>query len=65
VSAILEDVGKDLEDYGTEIDRLEGALASLKAKRDQLEEYAAHVRSLKAPVRKIPDEVLCSIFDEC
>ncbi|KAF9070045.1 hypothetical protein BDP27DRAFT_1183015, partial [Rhodocollybia butyracea] len=58
-------VERDLQDYDTEIQRLESRRTLLAAQRDNLKQYASEVQSLLSPARKVPDEILQCIFDDC
>ncbi|KAF9065189.1 hypothetical protein BDP27DRAFT_1229272, partial [Rhodocollybia butyracea] len=58
VASVLKNIEQDLEDYRAEISRLEQG-------KERLENYAAQLRSLNSPFRKVPDEILRHIFDEC
>ncbi|KAF9069971.1 hypothetical protein BDP27DRAFT_1420410 [Rhodocollybia butyracea] len=61
VASVLQNIQRDLEDYEAEIYRLE----CLRREKERLEQYATQLRSLLSPFRKVPDEVLQRIFDEC
>ncbi|KAE9400474.1 hypothetical protein BT96DRAFT_1018860 [Gymnopus androsaceus JB14] len=65
VADILQNVQRDLEDYESEIHRIESRRIFLDAQRKRLQIYASHVESLVAPIRKIPTEILQRIFDDC
>ncbi|KAF9069489.1 hypothetical protein BDP27DRAFT_1186687, partial [Rhodocollybia butyracea] len=60
---ILQNVQRDLQDYESEIHRLESRSLFLKAQMERLQQYTSQVRSLLSPVRRVPDEILQSIFD--
>ncbi|KAF9019819.1 hypothetical protein BDP27DRAFT_1354837, partial [Rhodocollybia butyracea] len=61
VASVLQDIQRDLEDYEAEIYHLE----RLRQEKQRLEQYAAQMRSLFSPIRKVPDEIICHIFDDC
>ncbi|KAF9059701.1 hypothetical protein BDP27DRAFT_1340957 [Rhodocollybia butyracea] len=61
VTSVLENIQRDLEDYESEIYRLE----RLRQEKERLEQYATRLRSLLSPFRKVPDEILRRIFDDC
>ncbi|KAF9065206.1 hypothetical protein BDP27DRAFT_1425021 [Rhodocollybia butyracea] len=58
VASVLLDIERDIEDYDAEISRL---------RRDKKcsKQYASLLQSLNSPIRKIPDEILQQIFDDC
>ncbi|KAF9065192.1 hypothetical protein BDP27DRAFT_1202775, partial [Rhodocollybia butyracea] len=58
VASVLENIERDLEDYRAEIFRLE-------QEKERLENYATQLHSLNSPFRKVPDEILRHIFDDC
>ncbi|THU78885.1 hypothetical protein K435DRAFT_699140, partial [Dendrothele bispora CBS 962.96] len=62
VNSLLHDAEKDLDDYDTEIARLETAISILKHKRARLEGHIARFRSLLSPIRRLPPEILGLIF---
>ncbi|THU92860.1 hypothetical protein K435DRAFT_593670, partial [Dendrothele bispora CBS 962.96] len=62
VNQILHDAESDFANYDAEIARLEAALSVLIHKRKCLQDYVARHRSLLAPVRRPPPEVLSLIF---
>ncbi|KAE9389798.1 hypothetical protein BT96DRAFT_780396, partial [Gymnopus androsaceus JB14] len=47
----------------SEIDRLQLQIEALSSRQRQLKKYEWNLRSLLAPVRKLPNEVLMSIFN--
>ncbi|KIK70201.1 hypothetical protein GYMLUDRAFT_34693 [Collybiopsis luxurians FD-317 M1] len=65
IASILNDIALDLEDYDAEIHRLKARIFVLETQQDRLKEYSVQIRALSSPVRKLPDELLCRIFDEC
>ncbi|THU75963.1 hypothetical protein K435DRAFT_706010, partial [Dendrothele bispora CBS 962.96] len=62
VKSLLHDAEKDLDNYDTEIARLETAISVLKHKRARLEGHIAKFRSLLSPIRRLPPEILGLIF---
>ncbi|KAF9065197.1 hypothetical protein BDP27DRAFT_1332263 [Rhodocollybia butyracea] len=58
VASILENIERDLENYEAEICRI-------RKEKGRLEHYAAQLRSLSSPFRKIPNEILRQILDDC
>ncbi|KAF5375776.1 hypothetical protein D9757_008972 [Collybiopsis confluens] len=70
IATILKNVELDLEDYEAEIDRLEALASDLEARalvlatqKERLLQYASRVKMLLSPIRKLPDELLCDVFD--
>ncbi|THU91695.1 hypothetical protein K435DRAFT_617765, partial [Dendrothele bispora CBS 962.96] len=62
VNQILHDAESDFANYDAEIVRPEAAFSALMHKRKCLQDYVAQHRSLLAPVRRLPPEVLSLIF---
>ncbi|THU87285.1 hypothetical protein K435DRAFT_620536, partial [Dendrothele bispora CBS 962.96] len=62
IDQTVRDAESDFADYDAEIARLEKALSTLKHKRKCLQDHVAKQRSLLAPVRRLPPEVLNLIF---
>ncbi|KAF9073111.1 hypothetical protein BDP27DRAFT_1190094, partial [Rhodocollybia butyracea] len=62
---VLQNIERDLQDYDMEIQRLESRRILLAAQRENLKQYASEVQSLLSPVRRVPDETLRCIFDDC
>ncbi|THU96650.1 hypothetical protein K435DRAFT_664095, partial [Dendrothele bispora CBS 962.96] len=62
INSLLQDAEKDLDDYDTEIARLETAISVLKHKRACLEGHIPKFRSLLSPIRRLPPELLSLIF---
>ncbi|THU92057.1 hypothetical protein K435DRAFT_561534, partial [Dendrothele bispora CBS 962.96] len=62
VNQILHDAESDFVNYDAEIVRPEVAFSALMHKRKCLQDYVAQHRSLLAPVRRLPPEVLSLIF---
>ncbi|KIK52728.1 hypothetical protein GYMLUDRAFT_233298 [Collybiopsis luxurians FD-317 M1] len=54
---------RDLEDYESEIARLQTQLVYVEAQRERLRDYRTKLRSLRSPIRRIPNEVLSRIFE--
>ncbi|THU78886.1 hypothetical protein K435DRAFT_699142, partial [Dendrothele bispora CBS 962.96] len=65
INSLLHDAEKDLDDYDTEIARLETAISLLKRKRACLEGHMVKYRSLLSPIRRLPPELLSLIFLLC
>ncbi|THV04339.1 hypothetical protein K435DRAFT_649365, partial [Dendrothele bispora CBS 962.96] len=59
---ILQDAESDFASYDAEIARLKTALSVLEHKRQCLQDYVDKHRSLLAPVRRLPPEILGLIF---
>ncbi|KAJ7230863.1 hypothetical protein B0H12DRAFT_1328413 [Mycena haematopus] len=55
----------ELERYATEIRRLKETLARVKSDRALLQWYSDGCRSVFAPIRHLPTELLIEIFDLC
>lgn len=58
----LVDVHRDLESYDVGISRLKAMVISLENQRAELEIHAEEYDSLLAPIRKLPPEILRTIF---
>lgn len=65
ISQILQLAEKDLEDYETELHELQMRTLSTKFQKKRLEEYMKKLRSLRAPIRKLPNELFLRIFMFC
>ncbi|KAE9402741.1 hypothetical protein BT96DRAFT_1017473 [Gymnopus androsaceus JB14] len=52
-----------IDNCASEIDRLQLQVEAFSSRQRQLKEYQVKLRSLVAPVRKVPNEVLMSIFN--
>lgn len=66
VAGVIEQLfllDKDYQDYSSEIARLQLQIRLLSSRQRQLKEYELKLRSLTSPIRKLPNEVLVSIFD--
>ncbi|KAJ7653978.1 hypothetical protein DFH06DRAFT_1474636 [Mycena polygramma] len=55
----------ELERYGAEIQRVYNTFRSLLSSRSTLAAYESGCRSLCAPIRRLPPELLVEIFDIC
>ncbi|KAF7354068.1 hypothetical protein MVEN_01094200 [Mycena venus] len=55
----------ELERYDSEIERLHKELDRLKSERHTLASYAKGCRSVLAPIRRLPTELLAEIFEMC
>ncbi|KIK63404.1 hypothetical protein GYMLUDRAFT_106225, partial [Collybiopsis luxurians FD-317 M1] len=65
ITVILKNVERDQEDYETEICRLEARVLFFATQQERLREYSAQIKALTSPIRKLPNELLGRIFDEC
>ncbi|KAF5355486.1 hypothetical protein D9758_006350 [Tetrapyrgos nigripes] len=65
VSSLTEVAQTHLERYDEEIDRLESLLDKLKEERNQLQKDIDDCRSLLAPMRSLPEDVLREVFYFC
>ncbi|KAJ6490212.1 hypothetical protein C8R47DRAFT_1123796 [Mycena vitilis] len=63
--AIISFSSTELEGYDAEIVRLKDALRQTELARSAFEEYSALCRSLFAPIRRLPPEILAEIFYWC
>ncbi|KAE9407470.1 hypothetical protein BT96DRAFT_809481, partial [Gymnopus androsaceus JB14] len=63
IRELVEAAQKDVEDYKAEMDRLKYRIRALNAQRGRVEEHIKQLMHLSSPVRKIPNEILCRIFD--
>ncbi|KAF9019824.1 hypothetical protein BDP27DRAFT_1469497 [Rhodocollybia butyracea] len=61
VASLLQNIQQDLEDYEAQIYPLE----RLRQEKEHLERYATQLQFLLSPFRKVPDEILRRIFDDC
>ncbi|KAF9069806.1 hypothetical protein BDP27DRAFT_1222004, partial [Rhodocollybia butyracea] len=64
-TSILQNAQRDLDDYDKEIHRLESRRMVLIAQQERTREIMNQVQCLLAPIRKLPDEILGCVFDEC
>ncbi|KAE9402717.1 hypothetical protein BT96DRAFT_537857 [Gymnopus androsaceus JB14] len=53
----------DLEDYEADLMPLRSQILFIEEQQARLKAYKARLRSLASPIRKLPNEVLASIFD--
>ncbi|KAF9069777.1 hypothetical protein BDP27DRAFT_1363117 [Rhodocollybia butyracea] len=65
ITSILQNARRDLDDYDREIHRLESRRMVLIAEKERTRDIMEHIQSLLVPIRKLPDEILGCIFDEC
>ncbi|KAE9408955.1 hypothetical protein BT96DRAFT_787040, partial [Gymnopus androsaceus JB14] len=54
---------KDLDDYDTEIVHLQSQIVYVQEQKKLLNEYKTGLQSLLSPFRKLPNEILCIIFE--
>lgn len=54
---------EDLDDYDTEINRLQNQIIQLQAQRNRLSDYKSHLQSFDSAFWKLPNETLCIIFE--
>ncbi|KIK63434.1 hypothetical protein GYMLUDRAFT_41119 [Collybiopsis luxurians FD-317 M1] len=64
-SVQLDEVHRILGNLHQDLKVLESASLEIETHRSCILEYGAQIQSLLAPVRKIPNEILQQIFDEC
>lgn len=62
VEQVLNDGEKDLEEFSTEILRLQSRLMFLEHRRDRLQSHLRAYCSLISPIRRLPDDVLRVVF---
>ncbi|KAK1231246.1 hypothetical protein PQX77_005651 [Marasmius sp. AFHP31] len=62
VSQLLRNAETEIKGYQTEISRLKTLIYSLESKRDALKKNADRYQSLLSPIRRMPPEILLSIF---
>ncbi|KAE9393602.1 hypothetical protein BT96DRAFT_761248, partial [Gymnopus androsaceus JB14] len=48
-----------------ELEDCEKQIKALESRRKSLREYADQLQALLSPFRKVPDEILQRVFDEC
>ncbi|KAE9404447.1 hypothetical protein BT96DRAFT_877618 [Gymnopus androsaceus JB14] len=70
ISKTLMDVDNDLKDCDTELNRIQSEINRLQARvvflhnqHRRLEKYKTCLFSLRAPIRKLPNEIVLRIFD--
>lgn len=54
---------EDLDDYDTEINRLQNQIIQLQAQRNRLNDYKSQLQSFGSAFWKLPNETLCIIFE--
>ncbi|THV01388.1 hypothetical protein K435DRAFT_655326, partial [Dendrothele bispora CBS 962.96] len=62
VTELIDRAGTELTAYQTEIASLRSRIALLTRKHDMMKSHIEKARSLLAPVRKLPNEILVEIF---
>ncbi|KAE9405668.1 hypothetical protein BT96DRAFT_790037, partial [Gymnopus androsaceus JB14] len=55
---IIQNAQRELEDC-------EKQIKALESRRQSLLEYTVQLQSLLSPIRKVPDEILRHVFDDC
>ncbi|KAE9408429.1 hypothetical protein BT96DRAFT_873517, partial [Gymnopus androsaceus JB14] len=65
ISQLLDDIAHDVVDHSTDISRLECQILSIRMKNDILKSAEQWARSILAPARKLPNEILHEIFTYC
>ncbi|KAJ3901995.1 hypothetical protein F5879DRAFT_273967 [Lentinula edodes] len=63
LSQSIAEIDKDLEACSIEIHHLQSSVIFLQNQHRRLENYRTCLRSLKSPIRKLPNEVMLRIFD--
>ncbi|KAJ6493416.1 hypothetical protein C8R45DRAFT_825130, partial [Mycena sanguinolenta] len=63
--SVVASCSADVVSYDTEIERLKQTLGRLVSERDALQRHIDKCRSVFAPVRRLPREVLAKIFALC
>ncbi|KAF9067452.1 hypothetical protein BDP27DRAFT_1328851, partial [Rhodocollybia butyracea] len=61
-SRLLLSIDEDLDGYESEIHRLQIRIADIRNRQERLKTYATHLHSLFSPIRRLPNELLTSIF---
>jgi hypothetical protein len=64
VAELLKTSESELQEYDEEIKRLKAKIFALEGRKKKLEGYIVAMRSLLSPIRKLPLDVLGSIFEE-
>jgi hypothetical protein len=64
VAELLKTSGSELQEYYEETKRLKARIFALERRKKKLEEYIAAMRTLLSPIRKLPLDVLGSIFEQ-
>ncbi|KAF9254886.1 hypothetical protein L218DRAFT_912886 [Marasmius fiardii PR-910] len=65
INILLNDAQNELKSYEREINRFKAKIMGLETKRDWLKRTITRYRSLLAPIRTLPPEVLGNIFAFC
>ncbi|KAE9407379.1 hypothetical protein BT96DRAFT_809569, partial [Gymnopus androsaceus JB14] len=60
-----EDILPILQNAERELEDCERQIKALELRRQSLREYTGQLQSLLSPFRKVPDEILWRVFDEC
>ncbi|KIK69400.1 hypothetical protein GYMLUDRAFT_214537 [Collybiopsis luxurians FD-317 M1] len=63
IRQFLESVNQDLYDYDNESSRLENQLLFLRTRHERSRQKAMALRSLLAPIHRLPNELLIQTFD--
>ncbi|KIK69369.1 hypothetical protein GYMLUDRAFT_214495, partial [Collybiopsis luxurians FD-317 M1] len=63
IRQLLQSVYRELNDHDNEISRLENQLLFLRAQQKRVQKKATVLRSLLAPIHRLPNELLTQIFD--
>ncbi|KIK65771.1 hypothetical protein GYMLUDRAFT_240248 [Collybiopsis luxurians FD-317 M1] len=63
IPGLLHSLDRDLDGYRDEISRLENQLQSARVRYEEAQEKAIALRSLLAPIHRLPNELLTQIFD--
>ena len=58
----LAKVEHDIEEYDLAIARLQSAVVSLQSHRDAAKDYVSRLKSLRAPIHRLPNDILVEIF---
>lgn len=61
-SALLSSVEKDLDDYESEIHRLQIRIVDIQNGRERLQTYAENLQLLLSPIHRLPNEILTHCF---
>ncbi|KIK69386.1 hypothetical protein GYMLUDRAFT_237193 [Collybiopsis luxurians FD-317 M1] len=62
IREFLQSVNQDCDHYGSEISRLKNQLEFLRTQHERAQQQAMALRSLLAPVHRLPNELLAQIF---
>ncbi|KAJ7445292.1 hypothetical protein FB451DRAFT_1055675 [Mycena latifolia] len=63
--SVIASAAADLVDYDTAIERFQQMLRTMASERAALQDYSDRCRSVFAPVRRLPTEILGEIFSLC